>query len=198
MGARKEKTGSETRLPSSDRLTPTGRGSKEDIARRIGKDAYGKKLGADKTSVYRNKPNLPEEVEQIDEISQELVGNAMRQAGYKRRDHLDAAQAVVDQGGSNIHAIKAHKQAAAAYDAQRQRLRAAYLDREAKKYKKPLVSAGKLKKMKEEVVTEAEGTVAVTPKEKALAAHHGDPNRITFGDVLKARLKSAAAKKMGK
>ena len=54
--------------------------------------------------------------------------------------------------------------------------------------------------MREEVeqVTEAEGTVAVTPKEKALAAHHGDKTRITFGDVLKARLKSVAAKKMGK
>ena len=45
---------------------------------------------------------------------------------------------------------------------------------------------------------EAEGTVAVTPKEKALAAHHGDPKKITYGDVIKARLKSAAAKKMGK
>ena len=53
-------------------------------------------------------------------------------------------------------------------------------------------------KMKEEVVTEAEGTVAVTPKQKALAAHHGDETRITFGDVIKARLKSAAAKAMKK
>jgi len=50
----------------------------------------------------------------------------------------------------------------------------------------------------EEVVTEAEGTVAVTPKEKALAAHHGDKTKITYGDVIKARLKSVAAKKMGK
>ena len=50
----------------------------------------------------------------------------------------------------------------------------------------------------EEVVTEAEGTVAVTPKEKELAAHHGDKTKITYGDVIKARLKSAAAKKMGK
>ena len=49
-----------------------------------------------------------------------------------------------------------------------------------------------------EQVTEAEGTVAVTSKEKSLAAHHGDPKKITYGDVIKARLKSAAAKKMGK
>jgi len=52
--------------------------------------------------------------------------------------------------------------------------------------------------MVEEVVTEAEGKVAVTPKEKDLAAHHGDKTRITYGDVIKARLKSVAAKKMGK
>jgi hypothetical protein len=44
----------------------------------------------------------------------------------------------------------------------------------------------------------AEGSVPTTPKEKELAKHHGDPNRITFGDVIKARLKSVAAKKMGK
>jgi hypothetical protein len=53
-------------------------------------------------------------------------------------------------------------------------------------------------KKNEETVTEAEGKVAVSPKEKDLAAHHGDPTRITYGDVIKARLKSAAAKKMGK
>jgi len=41
----------------------------------------------------------------------------------------------------------------------------------------------------EQVKEEAEGKLAVTPKEKTLAAHHGDPKRITFGDVLKARLK---------
>jgi len=44
----------------------------------------------------------------------------------------------------------------------------------------------------------AEGSTPTTPKEKALAAHHGDPKKITYGDVIKARLKSAAAKKMGK
>lgn len=48
--------------------------------------------------------------------------------------------------------------------------------------------------VKEEVVAEAEGRVAVTPKEKALAAHHGDPKRITYGDVVKARIKSGKKK----
>lgn len=45
---------------------------------------------------------------------------------------------------------------------------------------------------------ETEGSVPTTPKEKELAAHHGDKTKITYGDVIKARLKSAAAKKMGK
>ena len=53
-------------------------------------------------------------------------------------------------------------------------------------------------KVEEGVVSEAEGTVAVTPKEKALAAHHGDPKKITYGDVIKARIKSAAEKAMKK
>ncbi len=61
-----------------------------------------------------------------------------------------------------------------------------------------MAAAGKKANEEVEHVTEAEGTVAVTPKEKALAAHHGDPKKITYGDVIKARLKSAAAKKMGK
>ena len=50
-------------------------------------------------------------------------------------------------------------------------------------------------KMKKE---EVGGKVAVTPKEKALAAHHGDKTKITYGDVIKARLKSVAAKAMNK
>jgi hypothetical protein len=61
-----------------------------------------------------------------------------------------------------------------------------------------MAAAGKKANEEVEHVTEAEGTVAVTPKEKALAAHHGDKTKITYGDVIKARLKSAAAKKMGK
>lgn len=43
---------------------------------------------------------------------------------------------------------------------------------------------------KEKVVTEAEGSIPKTPKEKELAKHHGDPKRITFGDVVKARQKN--------
>jgi hypothetical protein len=59
-------------------------------------------------------------------------------------------------------------------------------------------AAGKKMGEEVEVVAEAEGKVAVTPKEKDLAAHHGDKTRITYGDVIKARLKSVAAKAMNK
>jgi len=37
------------------------------------------------------------------------------------------------------------------------------------------------------VKEEAEGSIPKTPREKELAAKHGHPKRITFGDVMKAR-----------
>ena len=43
------------------------------------------------------------------------------------------------------------------------------------------------KNVKEEIVTEAEGSIPKTPREKELAAMHGHKKRITFGDVMKAR-----------
>ena len=97
--------------------------------------------------------------------------------------------------------FKAVEKAVAAKGARNPAAVAAYIGR--KKYGKEkfqaMAAAGKKKANEEtEVVTEAEGTLAVTPKEKELAAHHGDKSRITYGDVLKARLKSAAAKAMKK
>jgi hypothetical protein len=51
------------------------------------------------------------------------------------------------------------------------------------------------KGMKEEVeqVEESshEGSTPTTDSEEELAAHHGDPKKITYGDVVKARIKSA-------
>ena len=43
------------------------------------------------------------------------------------------------------------------------------------------------KNVKEEIVAEAEGSIPTTPREKELAAKHGDKKRITYGDVMKAR-----------
>jgi hypothetical protein len=70
LGARKAETGSSTRIPSGDVLGRKGshETSKQAVARRVGKDSYGLKFGG-KTSHYNRtpKPNLPEEVEQVDE-----------------------------------------------------------------------------------------------------------------------------------
>ena len=67
-------------------------------------------------------------------------------------------------------------------------------DKQEKENARRAAEADKAKMKKEEVG----GKVAVTPKEKALAAHHGDKTKITYGDVIKARLKSVAAKAMNK
>lgn len=45
-----------------------------------------------------------------------------------------------------------------------------------------------------EELDDAEGSTPTTPKQKELAAHHGDPKKITYGDVVKARIKSARGK----
>ena len=46
-----------------------------------------------------------------------------------------------------------------------------------------------------QVQVKEEGSVPTTAKEKDLAMQHGDPNKITYGDVIKARKKSAAKNK---
>ncbi len=51
----------------------------------------------------------------------------------------------------------------------------------------PAANAGAAAMAKTGIKEGAEGTVAKTPKEKDLAAHHGDKTKITQGDVLKAR-----------
>ena len=86
------------------------------------------------------------------------------------------------------------KKAVAAKGARNPAAVAAYIGR--KKYGKEkfqaMAAAGKKKAMKEGT----EGKVAVTPKEKELAAHHGDKTKITYGDVIKARIKSSKEKLM--
>ena len=146
--------------------------------------AVAAKLGAERDAGMR------EEVEQIDEISPGLARKAAAASQVKAIEFSDYS------GLSNLHNKEGKKEA----------------NRLNRKSDKAMDYIGKRQGQKgvdkvnrmvtrvvgEEVVTEAEGTVAVTPKEKALAAHHGDPKKITYGDVIKARLKSAAAKKMGK
>ena len=129
----------------------------------------------------KRRTGMVEEVEQVDEVSQKMV-----------RAYRDKAQDDLEDAKDNRAYFKAHNDNTS-YEDDKIRKRTAGIKLATKK-----IYGGAKVRMREEVVTEAEGTVAVTPKEKSLAAHHGDPKKITYGDVIKARLKSAAAKKMGK
>lgn len=138
--------------------------------------------------------NLPEWVQSKITLAQDYVLTA---ADYMEGEMNEE----VEQVDEKYMGFKAVEKAVAAKGARNPAAVAAYIGR--KKYGKEkfqaMAAAGKKKANEEtEVVTEAEGTLAVTPKEKELAAHHGDKSRITYGDVLKARLKSAAAKAMKK
>ncbi|MFZ9567902.1 MAG: hypothetical protein ACO28R_10360, partial [Vulcanococcus sp.] len=59
-----------------------------------------------------------------------------------------------------------------------------------------MAAAGK--KANEEVVVEAEGKNPETETEVNLAKKHGDPKKITYGDVIKARIESAKKKALKK
>jgi hypothetical protein len=130
-----------------------------------------------------------EEVEQIDELKKSTLASYVNKAANQVRAKSGIAASFETQG-----ARKRNPENKTAYWDVAQDYR-----KGARKRLTGIEKAtSKLAKEEVEQVTEAEGTVAVTPKEKALAAHHGDPKKITYGDVIKARLKSVAAKKMGK
>jgi len=120
---------------------------------------------------------MKEEVEQVDEVNARNSFVATQQALTPRAKDVKASVGTTrrDAAVTNKYARRISKLSGGDYSKQDVK--------------------GNLKSLAKE---EAEGKVAVTPKEKSLAAHHGDKTKITFGDVLKARLKSAAAKKMGK
>jgi hypothetical protein len=126
----------------------------------------------------KRRTGMVEEAEQVNE----LRASTYASASNKRQAQAGTAAKVGANHASRVLQDKSDKLAySAAMTGQREFL-------------KTLSPATKRVMSKEE----AEGKVAVTPKEKSLAAHHGDPKKITYGDVIKARLKSAAAKKMGK
>lgn len=170
----------------------------------------------------KRRTGMVEETEQVDEkidLEKAKMGDVIRdfqksdapqfkgKSMEKRREMAIAAKLGAERANEEVEQVeekymgfKAVMAAAKKGGARDPAAVAASIGR--KKYGKEKFQAAAAagKKMGEEVeqVTEAEGTVAVTPKEKALAAHHGDPKKITYGDVIKARLKSVAAKKMGK
>ena len=54
----------------------------------------------------------------------------------------------------------------------------------------------KKKMMEEDELDESEGGIPKTAAHKKLAAHYGDPNKITRGDIITAAKKNAKAKGM--
>jgi hypothetical protein len=151
-------------------------------------------MGGEIEEWYQNKlSKVQSEVESL----HSYIEGEKRRTGMVKEENEEVEQ--VDEKYMGFKKLKAS--IAAKGDVRNPAAVAAAIGR--KKYGKEkfqaMAAAGK-KAANEEVeqVTEAEGTVAVTPKEKDLAKHHGDPKKITYGDVIKARIKSAAAKKMGK
>lgn len=150
------------------------------------KEKLVKRIGAEKAAMYKLHGVFPkrvdEEVEQVDEA--------------KAVTHEDPLVTVHDKDGIMTHANLStanhiHGTNVKHTDVHAGPVKVKNSDNNKMTFE---LSKNHAKMVREE----AEGTVAVTPKEKSLAAHHGDPKRITYGDVIKARLKSAAAKKMGK
>ena len=180
LAARKAETGSSTRVSSGDVLGRRGghETPKHAIARRVGKDFYGIKSGG-KTSIYNRspKPNLPEEAEQVDEVSQKMV----RAYRDKARDDLEDAK-------DNRAYFKAHNDTTS-YEDDKIRKRTAGIKLATKK-----IYGGAKVRMREEVG----GKTPETDTEVSLAKMHGNPKKITYGDVVKARIASAKKKALNK
>jgi hypothetical protein len=149
--------------------------------------------------------NLPEWVQSKITLAEDYVVTA---ANYMEGEMNEAVERVDELKKSTLqsYAKKASKEMKKAHDYHQ--MRYGGRDGSDSEYMKKTYPAAVAKydrrdagvaKAKQKLAKEAvEGKVAVTPKEKSLAAHHGDKTKITYGDVIKARLKSAAAKKMGK
>jgi hypothetical protein len=141
------------------------------VAAAIGRKKYGKEKFQAMAAAGK-KAN--EEVEQIDEISKQTLGSYVNKA----------ASAVAHSARSS--GLEHGPRTPGRYN-------------QIQKYENKVDKRrqGISKAVEKLAKEETEGSVPTTPKEKALAAHHGDKTKITYGDVIKARLKSAAAKKMG-
>jgi len=189
LAARKAETGSSTRVSSGDVLGRRGghETPKQAIARRVGKDSYGIKSGG-KTSIYNRspKPNLPEEVEQIDEISPGLARKAAAASQVKAIEFSGYS------GLANLYDKKGKKEGDR-------------LDRKSDKAmdyiekRQGQKGVDKVNRMVTRVVgEEVGGKTPETDTEVSLAKMHGNPKKITYGDVVKARIASAKKKALNK
>lgn len=168
------------------RTTQTGEANKQDLAKR--------KRELKQDALYRKpvKPMASEEVEQMN--TDENESNILK--------NIRTAKTVLGLQGLNISAAEqAHSQLATHGNITKisPNLRRHYLQLSGAVpsdtlHLPPEQFRSVLARLKQVQVKE-EGSVPTTAKEKDLAMQHGDPNKITYGDVIKARKKSAAKNK---
>lgn len=145
------------------------------VAAAIGRKKYGKEKFQAMAAAGKRHAN--EEVEQIDELKTSTLKSYANKAELQRNIgagnmfdyHIGSLTDPLDK--ETHDSIVKHDRRDAGLNRAQKQLKARKLAKE-----------------------ETEGSVPTTPKEKELAAHHGDPNKITYGDVIKARLKAAAKK----
>jgi hypothetical protein len=140
--------------------------------------------------------DLPEWVQSKITLAEDYVVTA---ANYCAGDLEESVNEEVEQIDEKYMGFKAVQKAVAAKGARNPAAVAAYIGR--KKYGKEkfqaMAAAGK-KHTNEEVVVEAEGKTPETETEVNLAKKSGDPKKITYGDVIKARIQSAKNKALKK
>ena len=138
--------------------------------------------------------NLPEWVQSKITLAEDYISTAANYMEGEMKEEVEQVDEISEPYGTKkLRRQMAIDDRMAARNAAHPFVEPEWLTKEKEKAKQ---AAEKAKVKKEEVVAEAEGKVAVTPKEKELAAHHGDKTKITYGDVIKARIKSSKEKLM--
>ena len=141
--------------------------------------------------------DLPEWVQSKITLAEDYVVTA---ANYCAGDLDESVNEEVEQIEEKYMGFKAVQKAVAAKGARNPAAVAAYIGR--KKYGKEkfqaMAAAGKKKANEEVVVEGSEGKTPETETEVNLAKKHGDPKKITYGDVIKARIQSAKEKALKK
>jgi hypothetical protein len=146
--------------------------------------------------MLKPKTDLPEWVQSKITLAEDYIVTA---TNYCASDLEESVNEEVEQIDEKYMGFNAVQKAVAAKGARNPAAVAAYIGR--KKYGKEkfqaMAAAGK--KANEEVVVEgSEGKTPETETEVNLAKKYGDPNKITYGDVIKARIQSAKNKALKK
>lgn len=141
--------------------------------------------------------DLPEWVQSKITLAEDYVVTA---ANYCAGDLDESVNEEVEQIDEKYMGFKKVMAAVAAKGARNPAAVAAAIGR--KKYGKEkfqaMAAAGKKQANEETVVEGSEGKTPETETEVNLAKKHGDPKKITYGDVIKARIESAKKKALTK